>query len=166
MLCLELRIGEQSTRCTKSPQKIYNMPRRTAFRTIRGWACDWVNRYLKIGLFGFLLWLIPFLVSVLIFPLRTSQRPLFESIMPVVIAIWTVFFSILYLSGKKSDFLKEGIFIGIVWLLISIVLDIMISIEGPIKMPIWDYVTDIAVTYIIIPTITSGFGYLKEHRAE
>jgi hypothetical protein len=125
-----------------------------------------MNRYLKIGLFGFLLWLIPFAVSVLIFPLRTSQRPLFESIMPVVIAIWTVFFSILYLSGKKSDLLKEGILIGIAWLLISIVLDLMIFIEGPIKMPLWDYVADIAVTYLMIPTITSGFGYLMEHSAE
>ena len=125
-----------------------------------------MNRYLKIGLFGFLLWLIPFAVSVLIFPLRTSQRPLFESIMPVVIAIWTVFFSILYLSGKKSDLLKEGILIGIAWLLISIVLDLMIFIEGSIKMPLWDYVADIAVTYLMIPTITSGFGYLMAHSAE
>ncbi|MCX6677535.1 MAG: hypothetical protein NTU95_06275 [Methanothrix sp.] len=125
-----------------------------------------MNKYLKTGLFGFLLWLIPFAVSVLIFPLRISQRPLFESIMPVVIAIWTVFFSIFYLSRKKSDFLKEGIFIGIAWLLISIVLDLMIFIVGPLKMPMWDYVTDIAVTYLMIPAITSGFGYLMEHRAE
>ena len=125
-----------------------------------------MNKYLKTGLFGFLLWLIPFAVSVLIFPLRMSQRPLFESIMPVVIAIWTVFFSILYLSKKKSDLLKESIFIGNAWLLISIVLDLMIFIEGPLKMPIWDYVTDIAVTYLMIPVITSGFGYLMEHRAE
>lgn len=121
-----------------------------------------MNKYLKAGLFGFLLWLIPFAVSVLIFPLRVSQRPLFESIMPVVIAIWTVFFSIFYLSRIKSDFLKEGIFIGIAWLLISIVLDLMIFIEGPLKMPLWDYATDIAVTYLMIPTITTGFGYLME----
>ena len=125
-----------------------------------------MNKYLKIGLFGFLLWLIPFAVSVLIFPLRMSQRPLFESIMPVVIAIWTVFFSIFYLSRRKSDFLKEGISIGIAWLLISIVLDLMIFIEGPLKMPLWDYATDIAVTYLMIPAITTGFGYLMEHRAE
>jgi hypothetical protein len=124
-----------------------------------------MNKYLKTGLFGFLLWLIPFTVSVLIFPLRVSQRQLFESIMPVVIAIWTVFFSIFYLSRIKSDFLKESIFIGIVWLLISIVLDLMIFIVGPLKMAIWDYATDIAVTYLIIPAITTGFGYLIEHRA-
>jgi hypothetical protein len=134
---LELRTGGQSTRYTKSPQKIYKMPKKSYFRRIRGSVCDWMNKYLKIGLFGFLLWLIPFAVSVLIFPLRISQRPLFESIMPVVIAIWTVFFSIIYLSRSKSDFLKDGIYIGIAWLLISIVLDLMIFIEGPIKMPLW-----------------------------
>ena len=121
-----------------------------------------MNKYLKTGLFGFLLWLIPFAVSVLIFPLRISQRSLFESIMPVVIAVWTVFFSIFYLLRIKSNFLKEGIFIGIVWLLMSIVLDLMIFIVGPLKMPLWDYATDIAVTYLMIPAITTGFGYLME----
>lgn len=124
-----------------------------------------MNKYLKTALFGFIIWLIPFAVSVLIFPLRVSQRPFFESIMPVVIAIWTVFFSIFYLSRIKSDFLKEGIFIGIAWLLISIVLDLMIFIVGPLKMPLWDYATDIAVTYLMIPAITTGFGYLMEQRA-
>ena len=121
-----------------------------------------MNKYVKIGLFGFFLWLIPFAVSVLIFPLRTSQRPLFESIMPVVIAIWTVFFSILYLTRTGGGFLKEGISIGLAWLLLSIILDLMIFMGGPLKMPFLDYVTDIAVTYLIIPTITSGFGYLME----
>ena len=76
-----------------------------------------MNRYLKVGLFGFFIWLIPFIVSVLIFPLRAMQRPLFESIMPVVIAIWTVFFAVIYLLG---------------------------------------------IIYLMIPTITFGFGYLME----
>ncbi len=54
-----------------------------------------MKKYLKVGLFGFLAWLITFVVSVLIFPLRTSQRPLFESIMPVVVTLCAVLFSIL-----------------------------------------------------------------------
>jgi hypothetical protein len=129
-----------------------------------------MNNNIKIVLFGFLLWLIPFTVSALIFPLRAPQRPLFESIMPVVIVIWTVFFSIVYftsknLSGKRGHMLREGIKIGLIWLLISIVLDLMIFIEGPLKMTLWDYTTDIAVTYLIMPTITTGFGYLMDHGA-
>ena len=121
-----------------------------------------MNRYLKVGLFGFFIWLIPFIVSVLIFPLRTSQRPLFESIMPVVIAIWTVFFAVIYLLGIKSGFQKEGIVIGMAWFFISIFLDLLVFIEGPIKMSLWDYATDIPLTYLMIPTITFGFGYLME----
>ena len=121
-----------------------------------------MNRYLKVGLFGFFIWLIPFVVSVLIFPLRAMQRPLFESIMPVVIAIWTVFFAVIYLLGIKSGFQKEGIVIGMAWFSISIFLDLLVFIDGPIKMSLWDYATDIPLTYLMIPTITFGFGYLME----
>ena len=121
-----------------------------------------MNRYLKIGLLGFFVWLIPFVVSVLIFPLRAVQRPLFESIMPVVIAIWTVFFAVIYLSGLKSGFQKEGILIGVAWFLMGIILDLLIFVDGPIKMPLWDYALDVPVTYLMIPTITFGFGYLME----
>ncbi len=38
----------------------------------------------KALLFGFLLWVIPFVIAFLIFPIRNSDRPLFESIMPIV----------------------------------------------------------------------------------
>lgn len=129
-----------------------------------------MNNNLKVVLFGFLLWLIPFAVSALIFPLRGLDRPLFESIMPVIIVIWTVFFSIIYLtsknlSGKKGHLLAESAKIGLVWLVMSIVLDLMIFIQGPLKMSLWDYTTDIAFTYLMIPTITSGFGYLLDRGA-
>jgi len=122
-----------------------------------------MNKYMKAGLFGFLLWLIPFVVSVLIFPLRAAQRPLFESIMPVVIAAWTVFFAILYLTSIKEGFQKDEILIGVVWLCMSIVLDLMLFTEGPMKMPLPDYAEDIAVTYLMIPAITIGFGYVLDY---
>lgn len=122
-----------------------------------------MHRYLKMGLFGFLLWLIPFFVSVLIFPLRAGQRPLFESIMPVVIAAWTVFFCILYLADLKTGFQREGFLIGIVWLFMSIVFDLLLFMEGPMKMTLLDYTEDIAITYLMIPAITLGFGYALEH---
>jgi hypothetical protein len=136
------------------PGEILGQIRRTGERKM--------NRYLKVGLFGFFIWLIPFIVSVLIFPLRAMQRPLFESIMPVVVAIWTVFFAVFYLLGRKSGFQKEGIVIGLAWFFISIFLDLLIYVVGTMKMSLWDYVTYIPVTYLLIPTITFGFGYLME----
>ncbi|HNX40394.1 MAG TPA: hypothetical protein PKK11_07390, partial [Methanothrix sp.] len=115
-----------------------------------------MNRYLKIGLFGLFIWLIPFVVSVLIFPLRAGQRPLFESVMPVIIAIWTIFFSIIYFSKGYGRYLRDGIVIGLLWLAMSIALDLMAFSAGRFMMPLRDYVADIAITYLMIPAITSG----------
>ncbi len=114
----------------------------------------------KAPLYGFLVWPGPFAVSVLIYPLHSSQRPLFESIMPVVITACVVFFSILYLRRITSGFLSEGVRIGAVWLAISLFIDLLLFMEGPMKMSLLDYVKDIGLTYLIIPTINIGFGYL------
>ena len=66
-----------------------------------------MKKYSKLLLYGFLTWLIPFLVSVLIFPIHQTERPLFESIMPVVIVACAVFFSVLYFRRVTSGFLLE-----------------------------------------------------------
>jgi len=121
-----------------------------------------MKKYLKIGLFGFLVWLIPFAVSFLIFPLRTSNRALFESIMPVVITICVVLFSIIYLRRIETDFLKEGILLGVIWCAISLIIDLLLFMEGPMKMSFTDYLMDIGLTYLIILIVSVGFGYLLE----
>ena len=123
-----------------------------------------MKKYLKLGLFGFLTWLIAFVVSVLIFPLRESQRPLFESIMPVVVTVCAVLFSILYFRKVEKSFLQEGMLLGIAWLVINIFVDLLLFSEGPMKMPFVDYIKDIGLTYLIIPTVTLGFGYLLQQK--
>ncbi|MBU2607688.1 MAG: hypothetical protein KKF26_00045 [Chloroflexi bacterium] len=118
----------------------------------------------KALLFGFFIWLIPFVVSVIIFPLRTSSRPLFESIMPVVITICVVFFLILYFRKVEDGFLREGIILGVRWLAISLLIDLLLFMWGPMKMTLADYMMDIGLTYLIIPTITIGAGYIMSKR--
>ncbi len=118
----------------------------------------------KALLFGFFIWLIPFSVSVLIFPLRTSSRALFESIMPVVITICVVFFLILYFRKVEDGFLREGIILGVRWLAISLLIDLLLFMWGPMKMTLADYMMDIGLTYLIIPTITIGAGYIMSKR--
>lgn len=116
-----------------------------------------------IMLFGFLIWLIPFVVSFFIFPLRSSSRPLFESIMPVVLTSAVVLFTVRYLRKINREFVKEGIFIGIVWLVISLVIDLILFMpESPMQMTLSDYVMDIGITYLIILIIPVGSGYLME----
>ena len=63
-------------------------------------------------LFGFLVWLLPFVVAFAIFPLRQSARPLFESIMPVTVTAVVVGFGLTYVKRVTGGFTREGIFIG------------------------------------------------------
>ncbi|OGD54298.1 hypothetical protein A3K80_08115 [Candidatus Bathyarchaeota archaeon RBG_13_38_9] len=117
----------------------------------------------KILLFGVLIWLIPFVVSFFIFPLRSSSRPLFESIMPVILTLAVAFFTVRYLSKISRDFVKEGILIGIVWLVTSLVIDLILFIpESPMQMTLSDYMVDIAITYLIILIIPVCSGYLMK----
>ncbi|AEG19007.1 hypothetical protein [Methanobacterium paludis] len=122
-----------------------------------------MNKTTKILIFGFLLWLVPFLVSVVIYPLKTSENPLFESIMPVVITLTVVLISIKYFTNLSTDFLREGILTGMVWFLINIILDLSLFMWGPMQMSFENYMMDIGLTYLIIPTVTIGFGYIIQN---
>ena len=114
---------------------------------------------LKLSLsYGFLVWVIPFVAALFIYPLRSTERALFESIMPVVLVACVVLFSVLYFK-KTEKSLREGIFLGVLWLVISVAIDFLFFIWGPVKMPVLDYIKDIGATYIIIPLITVGFTY-------
>ena len=124
-----------------------------------------IKRYLKVALFGLICWGVPFLVSVLIYPLRESQRPLFESIMPVVVAISAITLSIIYFAKVEDGFLRAGILIGIAWLIISIGLDLLLFMHGPMKMTLADYIKDIGITYLIIPAVAFGQGFIAQRAA-
>lgn len=125
-----------------------------------------MNKYLKICLFGFLVWLIPLIVSFLIFGLHEDYRPLFESIMAVAVTLSVVIFSVLYFKTVDKDYVKEGVMIGITWLIINLIIDliIMVLLESQMQMSIGDYMMDIGLTYVIIPVITIGFGMILEKR--
>ncbi len=124
-----------------------------------------MNKYLKIFLFGFLIWLIPFVVSIIIFPIHQSNRPLFESIMPVTVTLCVVVSAILYFKKITTDFVREGIVIGVAWLIINLAIDLpLFLLESPMKMSLPDYVADIGLTYLIIPTITVGMGWVVEQK--
>ena len=110
-------------------------------------------------LFGFLIWLIPFVVAFVIFPLRESARPLFESIMPVSVAAATVVLGVLYFRQIAHDYVRQGILIGAIWLVMCLLIDMPLMLfGGPMQMTLWEYVSDIGITYLMIPAITIGMG--------
>ncbi len=113
----------------------------------------------KAVLYGFLIWLVPFVVAVAIFPLRESSRPLFESIMPVVVTIITVTLAVRYFRQVTHDYVREGMLIGALWLAICVLIDApLMLLGGPMQMTLGEYMGDIGLTYVMIPAITVGIG--------
>jgi len=125
-----------------------------------------MNKYLKIVFFGFIAWLVPLVVSFFIYPLKTAGNPLFESIMPLAITIIVVVLASLYLKNLKTDFIRDGVIIGFAWFIICIAIDLVLFLPpNPMQMSFVNYIEDIGITYLMIPIITIGMGYMAENKA-
>jgi hypothetical protein len=124
-----------------------------------------MNKYIKLVGFGFFIWLIPFLISLLILPVRNENRVLFESIMPVVVVFVVMVFSLLYFKKLEKNLVQEGIITGVIWFLISILIDLIMFLpESSWHMGFIDYIMDIGLTYLIIIIIPIGSGFLLNKR--
>lgn len=125
-----------------------------------------MNKNLKIVVFGFLVWLVPFAVSFIIFPLKNTMRPLFESLMPLILTIVVITLCYYYLKSINANFAKEGIIIGLAWFLINIIIDLFMFLPAsPMHMTFVDYMADIGLTYVIIPVITIGMGLIANNKS-
>jgi hypothetical protein len=120
------------------------------------------NPRVIVFIYGFLLWLITFFVSVVIYPLKDISVPLFDSLMPVALSALTLWFLYLYFKGVPSGYAKAGLVAGIVWIILNILLDQLLFSRGPMQMTFADYMYDIGLTYLLIPVITTGAGYLMD----
>ena len=115
--------------------------------------------------YGLLVWIIPFVVSFVAFPFKSSWRSLFESIMPVVLALVVVVFAVLYFRQAGSASFREGVFLGLVWMTISVLIDLPLMLSPPIKMAPAEYAADIGLTYLMMPIITAGIAAAAAGRA-
>ena len=107
--------------------------------------------------FAFSAWLVPFVVSVFIFPLKKSHPPLFESLMGVALAASTAGLGCAYLR-RSNGHPAQGAKIGLIWMAANWLLDGLMFSGGPMKMSLGQYVGDIAAAYLMIPVITIGLG--------
>jgi hypothetical protein len=110
-----------------------------------------------IGL-GLLVWLVPFVVAFAAFPLKTSWRPLFESIMPLTLSLVVVGSALVYFRRANAPSAGEGILLGLVWMAISIGIDLPLMLSPPISYTPTEYAADIGLTYAMIPVITAGIA--------
>jgi hypothetical protein len=112
----------------------------------------------EIG-YAFLAWLLPFAVSVGLFPVKKSNPPLFESLIAVTLAASTVVLGCAYFRRVTDGFVRIGLRTGVLWMLANWLLDGLMFSGGPMKMSLSQYVADIGAAYVMIPVITAGLGY-------
>jgi uncharacterized membrane protein YpjA len=127
-----------------------------------------MNKYLKIGLFGFLTWLIPFVAGFLFY--SPQGQPMidalvFKAIMIVVGSITGVALMVLYFRKVEKNYLSEGIMIGVVWFVLNIVLDLFILVPMS-KMAVGTYFAQIGLEYLTIPTMGIAMGLVAKAASE
>lgn len=123
-----------------------------------------MKHFIKGLLFGLIVWAVPFITAMIIYPLHDAERPLFESIMPVAVVLSASVCAVYYIKNIEMEFLKEGIYLGVLWFVICVVIDLLLFSRGPMKMTLTDYIKDIGITYLMIPVITTAMGWLEEKR--
>lgn len=116
--------------------------------------------------YGFLIWLIPFIVSFFIFPIHQSNRALFDTVMAVVLVTTTLFFTQkLFHDDTDGNYARDGFTIGLIWAAINLGLDALVFLAPtPLQMSLTDYISDIGLMYVIIPLTTFTVGSMLSEK--
>ena len=127
-----------------------------------------MKKYLKNILYGFLAWLIPFVISIFFFSSEgglTIDVFLFKTIMIVVGSISVAFLLVFYFKHIMTNYVKEGIIVGIVWFAVNILLDIIILIPMT-GMSIADYFPQIGLRYLVMPVMSVMVGVVLTNKKQ
>jgi len=125
-----------------------------------------MNKHFRNILYGFLAWLIPFVASIFFY---TKEGGLiidiffFKTIMIIVGSISGAFLLISYFKRINIGYLKEGIYVGITWFVINILLDLLVLIPMS-GMAISDYFLQIGLRYLVMPVMSIMVGIALENK--
>ena len=117
---------------------------------------------------GFLSWLIPFAVSFLFYKPGGELVVPYSTFKATIMVVGTIsgcYLLFRYFKALDSDFIKQGIIVGLSWFAINIVLDAIILIPM-MKSTFADYFMSIGLGYIAIPVISISMGYLLDRKVE
>jgi hypothetical protein len=108
---------------------------------------------------GFLSWLIPFVASFLVFPLKRSNAPLFSTIMVlIVVLVAGMMFRFYFRTRSLTVF--EAFLVGVLWLACNLILDYPLFSHGPMRMTALAYYSEIGLSYLIFPLFGLGAARL------
>ncbi|HEY0798384.1 MAG TPA: hypothetical protein VGD50_04495 [Candidatus Baltobacteraceae bacterium] len=112
----------------------------------------------RVGLligFGVISWVVPFVASFALYPIKGANEPLFETIVSIIILATAGALGRLWYRSVPPVHIGDGFALGIAWLLINVVLDqlMLLSIFGTNRMSLGVYLTQVGLKYLIIPFV-------------
>ena len=100
---------------------------------------------------GFIIWLVPFLSSFFFYTPESELKTsifIFKTVMITLMIVTTWFISRRMLTRKEMT-AKNAVKGGLIFLAVNLVLDLLILV--PLFMPVMEWATTVALTYIAIP---------------
>ena len=125
-----------------------------------------MKKYLKLIGFGFLTWLVPFVVAFGFYNKEGQlcvDLQLFKSIMILVGAAVGVWLMVLYFKKIDKSYIFESLVLGFSWLLINVLLDLAVLVRM-MHMDLGAWTVGVGLRYLIIPIIAIGMGSIAEKR--
>lgn len=120
----------------------------------------------RILLLGLMVWAIPFIAGFFFYNEEGKLAAdifLFKTAMLLMLMLSLSLALNLHFKKVESNFVKQGLIVGGVWLLISLLLDVVTVIPMS-AMSVQDYTVQIGMRYLSIPIISLLCGKLL-HRA-
>ena len=125
-----------------------------------------MDNKIKLVIFGIATWAVPFVASILFFDSQTHKllidQGLFHSIMIVLGSSVAAFLLVKYFEGVRKDFVKEGIKVGMAWLLINWALDVAILIPM-MNIDVPGYFMQIGLGYLVAPAMSISMAVAIEN---
>ena len=112
----------------------------------------------KFG-YGFIVWVVPFVSSIPLLGLMESDPVYFKTLMIVIGGLTGAVCVALYFMKVEKDYLKEGVWLGIVWLAVNWLLDFIVLLPLN-KMPHLQYFREIGLRYLMMPAMSIPVGYI------
>jgi len=107
---------------------------------------------------GFLSWLLPFVFSFLVFPLKQANAPLFDAVMALAVVVVAGLLSRWYFRDLAAG-VGHAALIGFLWLAINLILDYPMFSYGPMRMSAARYYAEIGSGYLLYPAFLASAAW-------
>lgn len=110
---------------------------------------------------GGLIWVIAFIIGAIVLSLGFEQSFISIVLSPVNVLMLLIFFWVYFDRVKMKKLVGEGFLLGVVWLLVNVVLDLLILIPM-MKVDYATWFMTIGIKYLAMPVETAALGFVIE----